>query len=116
MTSHTKKCSVCELEKPLTNFHKNGFMRYRSSCKPCENEKCASKRQERSNRGDHETADRCAELHPNGVKYCPDHQMDHNLSAFAENCNTEDGLQHYCKIAMRNRMRAHRQPIPITDE
>jgi len=115
MASSTKKCSTCGLEKSLTNFHKNGTARYRSSCKPCENEKCVSKRHERSNRGAQATTDRCAELHPNGVKYCPDHQMDHNLSAFAENCNNADGLQNYCKIALRNRMRAHRQPPPATD-
>jgi len=110
----TKKCSYCGEEKPVTDFRKNGAKGRRSSCKPCENEKVGLKRRECSDRTAEETAERCTELHPNGVKYCPDHQMDHNLSEFAENCSNEDGLQNYCKIALRDRMRIHRQPIPAT--
>ena len=39
----TKKCSKCGLDKPLTEYHKNGFnkkgeQRYRGYCKNCANE------------------------------------------------------------------------------
>ena len=42
--TETKKCSKCGLEKPLTEYHKNGFDRqgkqkYRGYCKTCANKR-----------------------------------------------------------------------------
>lgn len=75
-----KCCKTCNVEQPITNFHKNGTTHH-PSCKPCRQTERKSVRYERKE----------------GTKNCPDCGEEISTDNFNSDSSQPDGLQTYCR-------------------
>jgi hypothetical protein len=77
----TKICKICNLDKEVTNFHKNGTT-YHPSCKPCRALERKNLRYERPT---------------DGQRKCASCEIEKDISEFHSDKSSTTGLQSYCK-------------------
>ena len=77
----TKVCKICNIDKDITNFHKNGTT-YHPNCKPCRSIERKKLRYERPTEG---------------KRKCLCCEIEKDISEFYSDKSSPTGLQTYCK-------------------
>jgi len=85
----TKICKICNLDKEVTNFHKNGTT-YHPSCKPCRALERKNLRYERPT---------------DGQRKCASCEIEKDISEFHADKSHPSGLQSSCKPCQTEKMK-----------